>query len=98
MTYFHACGEIVVDRTKGTRRMPDPYRDENIVQEIPGGEVTMKAVGLGRALLSQDDLLTGATPDRVTEILAMPAQEPVPWPEDPPHPRHGRVMPERPNR
>lgn len=91
--YFHACGERVVDREKGTRAPYEDPRDENIVQKEPGGLVHIKARGKGREKLSDDDLLTGLAPEDVLALQARPAIGQSPLPEEE-NPRHmGMVMP-----
>lgn len=94
--FYHACGERVVDREKGTRGPYDNPRDENIVQEEPGGPIHIKARGKGREKLSDQDLLTGLVPEDVVALQTRPAIGESPLPEEE-SPRHmGMVMPERP--
>lgn len=92
---FHACGEQVIDRAKGTRApYPNP-RDENIVQETPGGPVAIKAAGAGRERLADDDILTGVAPEDLPALRARPAIGLSPLPEETPPAHLGKVMPER---
>ena len=94
--FFHACGERVIDHEKGIRGPYDNPRDENIVQEEPGGPVHIRARGKGREKLSDDDLLTGLAPKDVPALLKRPAIGPSPLPEEE-SPRHmGMVVPETP--
>lgn len=95
MRNFHACGEQVVDREKGTRApYPNP-RDENIDQKVTGGEVTIKAVGLGREKIADRDILTHTLPEDLAFLHTLPAIGQSPLPEDPPARHMGMVVPER---
>lgn len=95
---FHACGERVVDYTKGTRAPYEDPRDENIVQEEPGGLIRIRARGKGREKLSDDDLLTGLAPKDVWALQQRPAIGESPLPEEE-SPRHmGMIVPETPGR
>jgi len=80
MRYFHACPPLV-DPDTGLLSDRAGHRDENIVQDTPGGPARIRSVGVGRALLSPDDLLTRATPAALPHLHAMPPIPPVPAPE-----------------
>ena len=94
--FFHACGERVIDYEEGTRAPYEDPRDENVVQEEPGGKVHIKARGKGREKLSDEDLLTGLAPKDVKALQQRPAigQSPLPEEESPRH--MGMAMPAKP--
>lgn len=78
--YFHACGEQVDHDTGDRHPYPNP-RDENIVQDRPGGPVRMRAAGAGREKIDEGDALSGATHDHLKKIHGRPAIGPSPFPE-----------------
>ncbi len=82
-TVFHACGPKF-DPATG-KLVPDPgRRDENIVQDPETGTVTMKAAGIGRELVSPDNILAGTTPADLPALHALPAIGASPLPEPAP--------------
>ncbi len=88
MRYFHACGvqydrKVFKDHDEIVGSHPYANaRDENIVQDEPGGPVRMRSVGAGREKLSDDDLLSGIAPDQVKTLHDRPAIGPSPHPEE----------------
>jgi hypothetical protein len=71
-------------------------RDENVVQDEPGGPVHIRAAGAGRELLADDDLLSGATADQVKELHGRLALGASPHPEEDLNPRPSETRPGRP--
>lgn len=80
MAYFHACPLDRVGPDKKRHPIPD-RRDENIVQDQLTGERSIRAVGLGRELIAEEDLLSGADPDSIAALFARPAIGESPLPE-----------------
>ncbi len=85
MRYFHACPDVL-DHDTGARTPRPNKRDENIVETFELfdgrlkpvrdqgsiGHVRMRARGLGRVKLSDDDLLTGVDLVRIDELRVAP--------------------------
>lgn len=81
MTVYHACPEDHVIDDQGTREPFTLRRDENIVQEVSGGPVYMKAIGRGRELVDQGDALSGITFEQLKALQRRPAIGTSPLPE-----------------
>ena len=95
MAYFHACGTSARDYITGARLPAGARRDENIVQDRPGGPSRIQNEGAGRDLVGLGDLVSGATSDELNVLRAAPAIVPVPPSEDrrPEDPRRGFPAP-----
>ncbi len=81
MTVYHACPEQVDHETQERRPWPN-RRDENLVQLTSGGPVHMKSLGLGRELISELDVLAGASLERIRALQAGPHIGLSPLPEE----------------
>ncbi len=80
LRYWHACPPLV-DPDTGLMSLRPGHRDENIVQDTPGGPARPLHVGRGRELVSTQDVLTRAAPRDIPRLQALPAIGPSPAPE-----------------
>lgn len=78
----HACPLDRVTGRKGERTPIENPRDETRVEGKPGRRHHIKKPGKGRELLSEDDLLTGLDPDKLTELQRRPGLGLAPMAEE----------------
>ncbi len=81
MTFYHTCPLEFADEQGALHPFLD-RRDENIVQELPGGPVHMKAVGRGRELVDEGNALEGITFEQLKALQRRPAIGRSPLPEE----------------
>lgn len=89
----HVCPMV---RDERGRLLLDPARrNEHITQDGRGGPVRIIAVGMGRELLAEEDLVTAATIDELNTLRIRAGIGPKPAPEDAwrPDPRQGFPAP-----
>src|SRR5260370_38599471 len=101
LRYFHTCplSRMVIDDPVRETSKEVPIlnrRDENVVQDDPGGPVHIKAAGAGRELLAEEDLLSGATVDQAKELRPRLARGVSPTPGGAPNPPPAETRPRKP--
>src|SRR5258708_38181994 len=102
LRFFHTCplSRMVIDDPVRQTSKEEPIlnrRDENIVQDDPGGPVHIRAAGAGRELLAEENLLSGATGDHGNVRRTRLALGASPHPEEDLNPRPSETPPGKPD-